>query len=66
MELIYWQGMTLLLALVTLLLYGDAQHWRGKATTLDKERNEDGWQDEAIFWRRHFDAEAAEWMDNRT
>ena len=63
MEVIYWQGMTVLLALVSLLLYGDAQHWRGKAMTMDKERTDSGWEDEAKFWRKHFDGEAAEWVE---
>jgi hypothetical protein len=65
MDAIYfWQGMTMLLALVALLLYGDAQYWRGKAITLDyKERDDSGWEDEAKFWRRHFNEAAAEWVE---
>ena len=62
-EAMVWQGMTLLLALVSLLLYGDAQYWRCKAMTIDKERTGDGWEDEAKFWRKHFDAESAEWVE---
>ena len=62
-EAMFWQSMTLLLALVLVLLYGDAQYWRGKAMTLDKERSDSGWEDEAKFWRKHFDAESAEWVE---
>jgi len=51
----FWQGMTLLLAFVSLWLYGDAQYWRCKAIS--------GREDEAKFWRKHFDAESAEWVE---
>jgi hypothetical protein len=63
-EAMFWQGMTLLLAFVSLLLYGDAQYWRCKAMTIDKERTGSGWEDEAKFWRKHFDAESAEWVES--
>lgn len=49
-------------AFVLLVTYGRLQYWKAKASTLD-ERNEDGWANEAKFWRRHFDSEAAEWAE---
>ena len=63
MEMIFWPGIAMLLALVSLLLYGDSRYWRAKAMTMDKERTDSGWEDEAKFWRKHFDAEAAEWVE---
>lgn len=49
-------------AFLFLVTYGRLQYWKAKASTLD-ERNEDGWANEAKFWRRHFDSEAAEWAE---
>jgi hypothetical protein len=49
-------------AFLFLVTYGQLHYWKARATTLD-ERNEDGWANEAKFWRRHFDSEAAEWAE---
>ena len=42
------------------LLHGRAEYWKAKAETLEKERNDSGWMEEARFWRRVFNTEAAE------
>lgn len=43
------------------IAHARAEYWRARAKTIEEERNNDGWQNEAQFWRRHFNAEAAEW-----
>lgn len=42
------------------LSHGRASYWKARAETLEKERNDSGWAEEARFWRRIFNAEAAE------
>jgi hypothetical protein len=37
-----------------------AASWKAKYETLDKERGNEGWAEEARFWRHHFNDEAAD------
>lgn len=64
MELIYWQISTLFSLLLCAMYYGQARYWYAKAITIDEERNEDGWANEAKFWRVHFDQKAAEFIED--
>jgi hypothetical protein len=45
-------GYILLVSLaLNALLLGSRAYWKGVAG----ERNADGWESEALFWRKHFD-----------
>ncbi len=46
-----------------LILYGSTCYWKAKARTIDRERTNDGWENEAMFWRHHFDKKSAKWAD---
>lgn len=41
-----------------------AASYKSKYEVLETERNEDGWRNEAMFWRHHFDKESAEYSEN--
>lgn len=41
-----------------------AAHWKAKCETLDKERDASGWEGECKFWRRHFNKDAAEAVED--
>lgn len=44
---------------VVVALCGRIEHWKSMHAALGQERESDtGWEDEARFWRRHFDADA--------
>lgn len=48
---------------IALLCYGNSRYWKGRAISLEREvYREDGLDCEVLFWRRHFDADAAEWV----
>jgi len=49
-----------ILSAALVLSHGRAAYWKAKAETLEAEHGESGWAEEARFWRRHFDKEAAE------
>lgn len=49
-----------ILAAALAFSHGRASYWKARAKTLEEERDESGWIDEALFWRRHFNKEAAE------
>ena len=48
------------LAFVLCILHGRAEYWKARATTVEKERDFDGWEDEARFWRRVFHRSVAD------
>lgn len=48
------------LAAALALSHGRASYWKARAETLEKERDDGGWAEEARFWRRVFNTEAAE------
>jgi len=53
----------LLLGFVVCLLiisHGRGLYWKGKY----EESEDSGWIDEALFWRHHFDAKSAIWVDS--
>lgn len=56
MELVF-QVMVFVLLLVCILLNGDSSYWRGRYEERNKDY-EDGWEDEAKFWRRYHTREA--------
>lgn len=47
------------LVILLILAYARAEKWKAKAETLDDERDSSGWESEALFWRNHFNKEAA-------
>lgn len=49
-----------ILAAALAFSHGRASYWKARAETLEKERGDSGWMEEARFWRRHFNKEAAE------
>lgn len=53
-----------LLVAALAMTHGRAAYWKARAETLEKERTDTGWRNEAIFWRRHFDADATEWTED--
>ena len=63
MSIEHWQAASAVLALLFVLTYGQSRYWKSRAVTMDEERDNDGWIDEAKFWRRHFDKDSAEWVE---
>jgi hypothetical protein len=61
MDIHAWQVCTGVFAVICLVLYGQASYWKAKSEVIDKERGDSGWESEAMFWRRHFDKDAAAW-----
>jgi len=53
------------LAAALSISHGRAAYWRARAETLEKERDDSGWMEEARFWRRHFNKEAAEAVEEQ-
>jgi len=49
-----------ILAFLLSLSHGRASYWKARAVTLEHERDDSGWAEEARFWRRIFNTEAAE------
>ena len=65
MTLTYWLIASNFFLLLLVVIYrGNALHWKATAETLDAERSDTGWEEEARFWRRHFDKDAAEYIDS--
>ncbi|MCB1899151.1 MAG: hypothetical protein KDH16_07675 [Rhodocyclaceae bacterium] len=48
------------LTVALVLSHGRASYWKGKA---EERGNMDGWETEAMYWRRHHDKAAAEWVE---
>lgn len=44
-------------AILFAISHARAAYWKGVA----QEREYTGWENEAQFWRRHFDADSAQW-----
>lgn len=63
MTIEHWQAVSAVLALLLFLTHGRACHWKSRAVTVTEEIDHDGWMNEAKFWRRHFDKESAEWIE---
>lgn len=59
-----WQILSLSLAAAAFVLNGSRAYWKAKAQAKTSEDSCDGWANEAKFWRRHFDAPSAEWVEN--
>lgn len=65
MNILHWQAVSGVALLLCFLFYGQARYWKAIARTIDEERDDDGWIEEAKFWRRHFDKDAAEWVEDQ-
>lgn len=57
-------GLIGVLVVALTITHGRAAYWKSRAETIDKERSVEGWRNETMFWRRHFNAEAAEWTED--
>lgn len=55
MEIAIW-----ILSAALAIIYGRSEYWKARAETLEKERDYSGWVEEARFWRRVYNTEAAE------
>lgn len=54
---------TLIAAMAALWCYGNSRYWKGRAISLERELSRSDQLDyEVLFWRHHFDAEAAAWV----
>jgi hypothetical protein len=60
-ELTYLVIGSIALALISAMR---AAHWKAKYETLDVERSVSGWEGECKFWRRHFNRDAAEAVED--
>lgn len=58
-------GAALALVFLLTVMHGRAEYWKARATTLDKERDSNGWIEECHFWRRIYNKEAAEAIEDR-
>ena len=59
----YWQANAFVFLVLFVLTYGQSRYWKARAITVEKEYKNDGWVNEAKFWRRHFDKDSAEWVE---
>lgn len=43
----HWQAVSAVFALLFVVYYGQSRYWKSRAITMDQERDNDGWINEA-------------------
>lgn len=61
----HWTALILGAILVALINSIRAAHWKARCQAIEQERNNDGWQNEALFLRRIVNQEAAEAVEDQ-
>ena len=70
MQIVHWQIVAGVACLLCIVLYGKYRYWKAAATSCGDECDccddcgSGSWMSEAKFWRRHFDKDAAEWVED--
>ena len=63
-DLLSWPTFAAIGWYLAFYLYGQHKYWKSRCKALEEiDNSSDGWENEAKFWRRHFDASATEWVE---